>query len=354
MAGLRCSIRVARSQDRRIRQPQIRDVAARAGVGVGTVSRVLNDSPRVAEPTRERVLKAIEELGFRPSPAGRRLSLGRTQTLGVLAPFFTQSSVVERVRGIDDVVAGSGYDLTIFNIETAEQRRRAFERFALRDRIDGVLVISLPLSEGEVARLQREELRVVLVDAEHPHLPHVVTDDVAGGRLAAQHLLAAGHRRIAFVGFPEDNPLGMLSGTRRLRGLRAVLRSAGVPLPPEYVKRGGTGRRAARRLTEELLALDTPPTAIFAESDVQAFGVIAAVEDAGLAIPRDVSVIGFDDIELAAAIGLTTVRQPLRAAGRRGAELLLRELHGGEADDSLEPLPELEVVERRTVGPPPA
>ncbi|MGH8573504.1 MAG: LacI family DNA-binding transcriptional regulator [Gammaproteobacteria bacterium] len=328
-------------------------MAARAGVGVGTVSRVLNQSPRVAAATRERVLRAIDELGFRPSQTARRLSLGQTQTLGVIAPFFAQSSVVERLRGVDDVIGGSAYDLTIFNVHTAEQRLHAFQRFARRDRLDGLLVISIPLSEGEIDTLERADLPVVLVDVAHPRLPHVATDDVLGGRLVAQYLLAAGHRRIAFVGYPAENPLGMLSTSRRLRGLRAALRSAGVRLSEANVKRGSVGRGGARRLTDELLALPRAPTAIFADSDVQAFGVISAVEAAGLSVPRDLSVIGFDDIELAGALGLTTLRQPLRASGERGAELLLREIEGGH-QDALEPLPALTVVERRTVGPPPS
>ena len=127
-------------------------MAERAGVGIGTVSRVLNDSPGVAQATRVRVRAVMQELGYRPSPTARNLSLGRTQTLGVIAPFFTSPSVVERLRGIDDVVGGSAYDLTLFNIETLEQRRAALRRFARRDRVDGVIVISLPLEAGRDPR----------------------------------------------------------------------------------------------------------------------------------------------------------------------------------------------------------
>jgi len=329
----------------------IRDVAARAGVSVATVSRVLNESPLVAEVTRRRVQTAIGELDYRRSPIAQRLSLGRTQTLGVIAPFYTQSSVVERLRGIDDVVGDSSYDLTLFNVETLAQRGRALAGFARRERVDGVIVISLSLHEAEVSALEREELASVLVDVAHPRLPHVATDDVAGGRLAAQYLLSAGHRRIAFVGYPIDNEFGMASSARRRRGLQAGLEDAGVPLPQTYVRRGGPGRDAAGRLTDELLALPQPPTAIFAASDIQAVGVLAAVERAGLGVAQDVSVLGFDDIDLAGAIGLTTVRQPLRASGRRAAQLLLRAL--GAADGApLEPLPELAIVVRRTVGAP--
>jgi LacI family transcriptional regulator, galactose operon repressor len=331
-------------------------VAERAGVGIGTVSRVLNDSPGVAQATRVRVRAVMDELGYRPSSTARNLSLGRTQALGVIAPFFTSPSVVERLRGIDDVVGGSPYDLTLFNIETRDQRRAALRRFARRDRVDGVIVISLPLRPPEIRALHRDGLPTVLVDVAHALLPNVAIDDIAGGAMAARHLLEAGHRRVAFVGDVEDNPFAFASSQRRLEGLRRVLGDAGVALPASYIRRGPFGRETALQLTRELLALRRPPTAIFAASDVQAFGVLDAAARAGLAVPGDLSVIGFDDIELAAAIGLTTVRQPLRESGRVGARLLLRALEGESASAPIAPprLPDLEVVVRRTVSTPPA
>jgi DNA-binding LacI/PurR family transcriptional regulator len=332
------------------RAPRIRDVAARAGVGVGTVSRVLNDSPGVAQATRERVRAVMDELGYQPSTTARNLSLGRTQTLGVIAPFFTSPSVVERLRGIDDVVGRSPYDLTLFNIETRDQRRAALRRFARRDRLDGVLILSLPLTPGEVRGLHRDGLPAVCVDVANAVLPHVSIDDVAGGALAARHLLEAGHRDIAFVGDVEENPFGFASSERRLEGFRRELQAADVELPGHYVRRGPFGRATAGRLTRQLLALRRRPTAIFAASDVQAFGVLDAAARAGLTVPDDLSVIGFDDIELAAAIGLTTVRQPLRESGRAGAQLLLAAIIGNGVGPRA-PLPELVVVRRRTVAP---
>jgi LacI family transcriptional regulator len=329
-------------------------VAERAGVGVGTVSRVLNDSPGVAHATRVRVRAVMDELGYRPSATARNLSLGRTQTLGVIAPFFTSPSVVERLRGIDDVVGRSTYDLTLFNIETRDQRRAALRRFARRERVDGVIVISLPLMPAEVRALHRDRLPTVLIDVAHALLPNVAIDDVAGGAMAARHLLDAGHRHVAFVGDVEDSPFAFASSQRRLEGFGVALGEAGVVLPASYVRRGPFGRETALRLTRELLALRRPPSAIVAASDVQAFGVLDAAARAGLAVPGDLSVIGFDDIELAAAIGLTTVRQPLRESGRIGAQLLLRALEGEDGSPTAPParLPALEVVPRRTVSRP--
>jgi DNA-binding LacI/PurR family transcriptional regulator len=334
------------------RAPRIRDVAARAGVGVGTVSRVLNDSPGVAQATRQRVQAVMAELGYRPSSTARNLSLGRTQTLGVIAPFFTSPSVVERLRGIDDIVGATPYDLTLFNIETREQRRAALRRFARRDRVDGVVVVSLPLTVSEVRALHRDGVPAVLVDVAHGMVPHVAIDDVAGGALAAQHLLAAGHEHVAFVGDVKDQSFGFASSERRLQGFRSALKAAGLALPPGHIKRGPFGRETAGRLTRQLLGLRRPPTAVFAASDVQAFGVLDAAARAGVTVPDDLSVIGFDDIELASAIGLTTVRQPLRESGRAGAHLLLGLLGGdGVTPGYIAALPELTVVERRTVAP---
>jgi DNA-binding LacI/PurR family transcriptional regulator len=332
------------------RAPRIRDVAERAGVGVGTVSRVLNDAPGVAAATRQRVRAVMDELGYRPSSTARNLSLGRTLTLGVVAPFFTSPSVVERLRGIDDVVGESDYDLTLFNIETIEQRRAAMRRFARRARVDGVIVISLPMTAGEVRALQRDGLPVVCVDVANSPLPYVAIDDVEGGAIATSHLLAAGHTRVAFVGDVKDVAFGFASSERRLEGFRRALAEAGLTLPASYVKRGPFGRESAGRLARQLLALRRRPTAVFAASDVQAFGVLDAAARAGLAVPEDLSVIGFDDIELAAAIGLTTVRQPLRESGQLGARMLLGAVEGRKlAPDGL---PKLAVVSRRTVGPP--
>jgi LacI family transcriptional regulator len=335
-----------------VRPPHIRDVAALAGVGVGTVSRVLNDSAGVADDTRERVRAAMDDLGYRPSNAARRLSLGRTQTLGVIAPFFTHPSVVERVRGIDDVVGDSAYDLVLFNVETSGQAEDALRRFARADRVDGVLVVSLPLSDDELTALQDQGIPVALVDVDDERLPHVSNDDVLGGTLAARHLLDAGHRRVAFVGDTVENPFGFTSSARRLEGFAAAMEEAGAPLAPECIRRGPHGREVAGLLARELLDLGEPPTAIFAASDVQAFGVLDAAARAGLDVPGGVSVIGFDDIDLAGAIGLTTVRQPLRESGRAGARLLLAALAGDGHEDA-PALPELLVAARRTVGAPP-
>ncbi|MEA2289372.1 MAG: hypothetical protein QOD55_1369 [Solirubrobacteraceae bacterium] len=331
---------------RRPRTPTIRDVARRAGVSVATVSRVLNDRPAVRPEMRERVQAAIGELGYRPSATARSLSLGRSQAIGVVAPFFTTSSVVERLRGVAEQVGRHGYDLVLFDVETAGQRSAAFRDFARLDRFDGLLIISLPLTDAEVDALRRDGMPVVMVDAGHADLPRVVIDDVRGGQLAAEHLLARGHRRIGFLGDLADNPFGFTSSEDRRRGFRAALARAGVPEAPGLERLGRHGREEARTLAADLLGGDDRPTAVFAASDTQAVGVLEAAAARGLAVPDDLAVIGFDDIEVAELLGLTTVRQPLRQSGARGAGLLLAAIEGdGRPVEELAPLT---VVERRT------
>jgi DNA-binding LacI/PurR family transcriptional regulator len=325
----------------------MRDVARHAGVSVATVSRVLNDLPLVSPETRDRVMRVVDELGYRRSATARSLSLGRSQTIGVVAPFFTTLSVVERLRGISERLAEHGYDLMLFDVETPGQRADALRDFARHDRVDGLLVISLPLADDEVEALRRNDLPVVLVDIAHPGLPHVVIDDVRGGELAAEHLLAKGHRRIGFVGDMPANPFGFTSSERRREGFRHALRAAGIDPVDDLERRGVHGREQARELAEAMLGSDNRPTAVFAASDIQAFGVLEAADTLGLRVPEDVAVIGFDDIEMAAIIGLTTVRQPLRESGARGTELLLAAIEGGEQ----RPVKELEplgVIDRRT------
>ena len=331
----------------RDRAPTIRDVARHAKVGVGTVSRVLNDSPLVSEDARVRVNRTIDQLGYRRSSTARSLSLGRTQMIGVVAPFFTSNSVLERLRGVVGKLRDHGdYDLVLFDVETLTQRDDAFRSFARTDRVDGLLVMSLRPTDDEVESLRREGLPVVLVDVVHPELPRIVIDDVLGGTMATEHLLAKGHTAIGFVG-DEPTPFGFTSSERRRQGMARALRRAGIKRNGALESRAPHGREQARASAERLLRLPEPPTAIFAASDVQAMGVLEAARANGCRVPEDLAVIGFDDIEVAEVLGLTTVRQPLRETGARGVELLLTAIDGvgGEPTEELAPLT---VIERRT------
>jgi len=329
---------------------RIADVAALAGVGVATVSRVLNGRVGVRASTRERVVEAIEALNYRPSSLARGLSLQRTMVVAALLPWFTNPSAVERVRGIVDGLS-STYDLMVFDIESESRQRRAFELFDRGDRADGLLVVSTLPPEAEVDRLRAAEIPCVLIDAVHPSFPSVAVDDVAGGELATRHLVELGHRRVALIGDPP--PEFRFDWSRdRTRGYQRALAAAGIEARADYVREGTRLPHVARAIAAELLSLPERPTAVFAASDTQAIGVLEAARSLGIRVPAELSVIGFDDIEVAAYLGLTTVRQPLVESGRRGAQLLLDLLAGGRVAPLRELLP-LELVVRGTTGPAP-
>jgi LacI family transcriptional regulator len=213
-----------------------------------------------------------------------------------------------------------------------------------------LLIVSLAPRDEEVEAFHRAGAPVVLLDSFHPGLPCLRTDDVAGGVLATRHLIELGHRRIGFVGDRGDAGLGFVSSARRRDGYRLALQEAGIPALPELEREGPHGRLVAHRLTRELLSLPEPPTAIFAASDTQALGVLEAATVEGIDVPGDLSVVGFDDLEVSAYVGLTTVRQPLEDSGRRAIQRLVAALDEGDVRPHEERL-ELALEVRRTTAP---
>ncbi|PDV99720.1 LacI family DNA-binding transcriptional regulator [Candidatus Chloroploca asiatica] len=327
----------------------IRDVARVAGVGLGTVSRVINNSPLVSQATRQRVLDVIAELRYNPSQIARSFSLGKTLTVATIAPFFTRPSVVERLRGIEAALASGGYALVVFNVETRARRDNCLRDVPRSQRADGLLIISLAPQPDEVLALQETRLPVVLIDAYADSLPGVTIDDVAGGALATEYLIALGHRRIGFIGdlIADEMSFNFTSSRHRLEGYQQALVAAGIPPRDEYQRHGLHGRYEARVLARDLLELPEPPTALFAASDTQAMGVLEAARDLNLAVPDQLSVIGFDDIDVAEYLGLTTIRQLLFESGERGVELLLKRIANPATKLEREYLP-IELIARGT------
>jgi DNA-binding LacI/PurR family transcriptional regulator len=332
----------------------IRDVAREAGVSVATASRVLNGKDLVKPLTRDRILSVMAELDFTPSPAARRLSLGRTLTIGVVVSFLTRPQAAERLRGVDAVLAESEFDLVIYNVESVQKRDHYFSTLTWSRRADGLLVISLPPDAEAADALVGSPVPVVFLDVHTPtveRLPRVIGDDVVGGAMAARHLVDLGHRSIAFIGDALADPFGFTSSRDRERGLREELRRNGIEIPDRWIGHGAHGRYEARDLARQMLVGEERPTAIFTASDTQALGVIAAARDLGLHVPDDLSVMGYDDIEAADYVGLTTVRQQLFESGRRGAEILLAEIEERTEEPVIAQLnPEL--VVRMTTAPP--
>ncbi len=328
----------------------IRDVAKRAGVGIATVSRVINGNPSVSEETRQRVLEAIEELNYTPNPIARRLSTGRTWTVGVLVPFFTLPEFVKRLQGIQHALAESAYDLVLFNIETPAQRDKYFLDLSRNNRVDGLLILSLVPGEEQIAAFDEANIPLVLVDAVHPDLSRVTVNHVRGGELATEHLIALGHRRIAFVGPSDDDPFRFAAPQQCFQGYSRMLDAAGIPLRKEYHVRGAYGRESARKMGRALLSLDEPPTAVFAASDTQAIGVMEAAREMGLRVPEGLSVIGYGDLRDAEYLNLTTVHQPLFESGVEAVNVLLALIEDPPREPIVVELP-VHVVSRGTTAP---
>lgn len=334
--------------------PTIYDVARTAGVGVGTVSRVLNNSTRVSPETQEKVLSAIRVLGFRRSKVARQLSTGiHRRNLGVILPFITHPSFVERLRGIQLALhdQDDDFNLVLYNVTEPDRYPEQLLAIVEQGAVDGLLIATLTVSEEQRDLLTQAGIPfVTLSDACTGELNCISPDNVGGGHLATQHLLELGHRRIAYVGDEFPSAYGFPTSELRYEGYRAALSEYAVPYRPEYVRLGTHGEEIAHQLTEQLLALPEPPSAIFAMSDIQAVGCILAIREAGLRVPEDLSVIGFDDVQLSRYIGLTTVRQHLERSGYLGMQLLLDMV---AAPDNVVPyeLPPLELVVRGTTQP---
>jgi LacI family transcriptional regulator len=336
------------------RRATIADVAAASGVGVGTVSRVINGAANVRDATRASVLKVIEQLGYRPSHLAAALSRGTPRAVAIVVPQLTRPSAVMRLAGALAVLDEQGYDTVVCNVDTPQQRDHHLAALTGRHRADGVIVVSLPLSRSQLASFRHAGVPLVTIDAPASGVPQTLTDDVRGGRLATGHLLALGHRRIGFVGdtmrgAAGTSRLGFLASQHRLRGYRQALAAAGLGYQARLVRRGPHGPANAEALAAGLLALPDRPSAIFAASDTQAMGVLAAADRCGVGVPGELSVIGFDDIESAALLGLSTVRQPLADSGAEGARRLCALLRGERVSPLRQQLA-LEVVRRSSTA----
>jgi LacI family transcriptional regulator len=306
----------------------IRDVAARAGVSVGTVSNVLNRPQLVAPATRERVQQAIAALGFVRNESARQLRAGRSRTLGLVVldvsnPFFTDVA-----RGVEDAVTEAGLAVILCNSDQRVERERGYLDLLEEQRVQGILITPVAGVSQRLQQLRRRGTPVVLVDrwAATPNQCSVSVDDVQGGELAATHLVGQGHRRIAFVG----GPFGIKQVQDRYDGARRVVEAGGLPAPALTVVETPALNFAAGRAAGAEIAgmpLRRRPTAAFCANDLVALGLLQEMTRRRLRVPGDLAIVGYDDIDFAAAaaVPLSSVRQPRDQLGRAAAELLLEE-----------------------------
>lgn len=331
----------------------IHDVAREAGVGIGTVSRVINNSPRVRAGTRERVLAAIDKLQYRPDPIARSMISKRTNSLGVIVPFFTRPFFIEVLRGIEMVSARLGWELILYNVETDAQRDHYFSDLPMRRKVDGLLIVSLTPDDVVTRRLKDAGLPMVFIDAYSPSLTSLVVKNIEGAYMAVKFLIEQGHRRIGFINGQIEGNFKFNQANDRLIGLHRAFGEAGLIFEPELVLVSEWSRIGGKQAALQLLSQHERPTAIFAASDMQAIGVLEAARELGIAVPDQLSVMGFDGIEVSELLGLSTVRQPTQEMGELGATLLVGLI------DNPERKPELirfdtQLLARSTTGPVPS
>jgi DNA-binding LacI/PurR family transcriptional regulator len=303
--------------------PTIFDVAAVSGVSISTISRVINSPEKVNMNTRQRVYEAIDKLGFVPQAEARARALRLKGRIGVITPFFTAPSFVQRLRGIAASLSKENYDLVIYTVDSNNRLQSYLSSLPLTGNLDGLVILSLPVAEADVKRLVEHELPTVLIEFPHPLLNSVEINDVDGGRMAAEYLLSKGHQRIAFLGDTDLPEYSIHPVNLRLKGFRQALKAANIDIPKEFVRLAPYDQDQARMVAKELLDMPNPPTAFFAATDYQALGVLKAARQLGVRIPEQLAVLGFDDLDMADYEDLTTIRQHLDESGRIAIEILL-------------------------------
>ncbi len=330
---------------------KIEDVAQRAGVSVATVSRALRGLPNVADETRRRVEAAARELDYVGDPSASRLAAGRTRTLGIVLPHLGTWYSSRLMAAVHDVWQEEGFDLLAIVLRSHAGRERFLRQLPFRKRVDGLLLMDLPFAAAEEERLRSTGVAVVTAGPPSATTPSVGIDNRAAAHALVEHLLELGHRDIALLEADLEQPFHWAGPTDRLAGVEEALAAAGIDVPPH--RRATTDWSPASGVagTEQLLEHD-PPTALLCFSDELAIAAMGVLERRGLAVPWDVSVVGFDDHLLAPHVGLTTIHQPVDTLGRRAAGLLVDQLRGGGAATARrEVLPTRLVVRGSTAAP---
>jgi len=310
----------------------INDVAQRAGVSTTTVSHVVNATRFVKEATRLRVEAAVRELGYVPSAVARSLKHNATRTFGMVIPNNSNPYFAEVLRGVEDRCFAAGYNVILCNSNDDPKRQASYLRVLAEKRVDGLVLVTSDRDPGLADVMGELNIPVVLVDREIPGLACdiVEVDHVTGGLIATQHLLSLGHPRIACI----SGPPGLSPSSQRRAGWKKALAEAGVARLVGDLARGDFSSRGGYLAMQTLLRREPRPSAVFVCNDLMAFGALAAANEAGVAVPGELSIVGYDDIELAAysAPPLTTVAQPKQQIGRMAAELLLARMTGNPSE----------------------
>jgi LacI family transcriptional regulator len=307
---------------------KLSEVARLAGVSPITASRAIRGTGYVSEDARTRILAAAAQLNYTPDILARRMRGDKSKLLGVFVNNYGPVVMHEIIRAIGESARALGYDLLLFNAERLDSPARIGTSDMLTKLCDGVMLVMPGDDDGFLATIERRQLPCVVIgfDARELAMPTIVPDNRGGARTAVEHLLALGHRRIAFI---AGNPRTGQSGQRQ-QGYVDALQAAGLDVDPALVAQGAFNQPSGFAATQRLLDLPQPPTAIFAANDEMAFGAIDAIASRGFKVPQDISVVGFDDIPTAGYVfpRLTTIHQPFEAMSERAVAELVALIEG--------------------------
>lgn len=329
----------------------IEDVAAAAQVSVATVSRALRGLPNVAPSTRERVLGAATALDYIADASASRLASGATRTVGLVVPMLGQWYYGTAVGGAEGVLVAADYDLLPLSTAGPGGLRRFLATMPFRKRVDGLIVIDAALSPEQLHAIAAVTEHVVTIGHAAPDVTSIHVENRHAARRAVDHLIGLGHRRIAMIGGMDDDPFQFRVPVDRYAGYRDALVGAELAVEPALTIGGNFSMEGGAEAMHALLELPEPPSAVFALSDEMAIGAMQVARDAGLRIPEDLSIVGFDDHDVSAYVGLTTIRQDVTRLGERAAELLLARIRDPQRQAVHEVAPTRLLV-RRTTAPP--
>jgi len=330
----------------------IKDVAREAGVSVGTASQALRESPSVREATRHRVRAVAVRLRYQPSALARGLVTRRTHSVGLLISDISNPFFIRAVRAIEDGAQENGYNVILCNTDEDPAKETQYLRVLIEKRVDGIILATTAGSLQAVRDVRWRRIPLVLFDRELPRVAAdtVKVDSVLGGRLAADHLLSLGHRRIAII----HGPVVRSTGAERLQGYLSALREAGVRPDPALIREGNFKADSGRELAHRLLELSSPPTALFCTNNLMTVGALQTLGEWGVRIPQDLSLVGYDDMEWWTLTHppLTTVGQPVYELGREAMRLVLAQIQTPRRRRPQRVVLKPELILRDSCGPP--
>lgn len=328
--------------------PTIKDVAATAQVSVATVSRVLNDLPGYSEETRKKVLQAIAELGYEPNALARGLVSKRSHTIGVLMPNLSSMVASEILKGIEDAAHRYNQSVIVCNTDNDGKRTLEYLQVLKEKQVDGIIVVSANIIPEYYQKMKAMKKPVILVATKYPQgdLPFIKVDDEKAAYDATSYLIQKGHRAIGMVSGTRTDPI---AGTPRVKGYKKALSDHAIPIRENYIAYGDFGFKTGMSCLDRLIQTAPEITAIFAASDEMAVGVLSRAFKRGIAVPRQLSVIGYDNTQIAEMTTppLTTLSQPFYEMGELGITRLLEQIEQGKKMESLN-MPH-RIAERETV-----